>query len=54
MVQPHVRGQAVFLVDDAWRDKDLVAAARWDCCTGIRVDGILSLPRGMLVGALTA
>ena len=54
MVQPHVRSEAVFLVDDAWSDKELVAADRWNRCIGICVDGILPLPKGMLVGALTS
>ena len=52
MVQPHAAADAVFLVDDAWRDKELVAAERWSVCPGIEVHGIIPLPKGMLIGTL--
>ncbi len=52
MVQPHLRHQAVFLLNDAWRDIELVIAERWGQCPGVYLDGIAAAGKGALLGRI--
>jgi len=48
-MRPHVKPGARFVLDDALRDKELLTGALW-AQEGVRVEGILTLGNGLMVG----
>ncbi len=46
LAAPHVRDEAVFVMDDGWRDAELTVAERWQARSGVEVDGIVPVGKG--------
>lgn len=52
MAQRCLRRPAQFLLDDAWRDTELSVAEAWLRQPGVRIDGVMLIGKGALVGTV--
>jgi hypothetical protein len=54
LVRPFHRGQATLLLDDAFRDAELLIAEAWDREPDVTVAGIAIVGKGLLVARLNS
>ena len=52
LARPFVSDRAVFVLDDAFRDGELIVARRWQSLPYVDVDGIRVIEKGILTGAI--
>jgi predicted O-methyltransferase YrrM len=53
LMQPYLADGATFVLDDALRDGELAIAASWRQLSYLRIDGLLLIEKGLLVGRVT-
>jgi hypothetical protein len=53
LARPFISGRAEFALDDGLRDGEIWIAGEWARLPGIRVNGILDIGKGLVVGQLT-
>jgi hypothetical protein len=53
LARPYLSPNASFVLDDGFRDGEIWVARRWARLPGVRVDGILNIDKGLVVGHLT-
>jgi len=54
MVSRCIASPAAFVLDDAFRDAELLIAQAWTETDGVRVDGVSMIGKGMLIGELSS
>jgi hypothetical protein len=54
LARPYLSRTAAFVLDDGLRDGEIWVAQRWATLPGVRVEGIINLDKGLLVGQVTA
>ena len=53
LARPYLLPSAPFVLDDGLRDGELRVARRWATLPGVRVDGVLTIDNGLVVGHLS-
>ncbi len=53
LARPYLSSSASFVLDDGFRDGEIWVARRWARLPGVRVDGIVNIDKGLVVGHLT-
>jgi hypothetical protein len=54
LIQPHLKADAVFYLDDAFRINELSVAQEWSKLPFVHIDGIYRVGKGVLMGRIQA
>lgn len=54
LARPYLSPSADFVLDDGLRDGEIWVAYRWATLPGVRVDGIVNVDKGLVVGQVTS
>lgn len=54
LARPYLSPSAAFVLDDGLRDGEIWVAHRWATLPGVRVDGIVNIDKGLVVGQVTS
>ena len=53
LARPYLSPFAAFVLDDGLRDGEIWIARQWARLPGVRIDGIINIDKGLVVGSLT-